>query len=108
MSVWAFKDFVDSRGENLIRTWLEGVPKKVRVKFTSRLQYLSGQTVHQRPQIAPLHDRKGERCSGLYEVRIVCDGIAYRPIGYYGPGSREFTLLVGAQEKGRRLEPQAV
>ncbi len=106
MSIWTFKDFIDGRGENPIRAWLEGLPEKVRVKFTLRLQYLSAEVVHPRPYVAALHDKKGEPCAGLSEIRLDCDGNAYRPLGYYGPGPGEFTLLVGAREKGGRLEPR--
>jgi hypothetical protein len=38
---------------------------------------------------------------GLVELRIVADGNQYRPLGFYGPARREFTLVYGAQEKGK-------
>ena len=37
----------------------------------------------------------------LVELRVVSDGNQYRPIGFYGPGRKEFTLLLGAIEKGK-------
>ncbi len=33
-------------------------------------------------------------------------GNQYRPLGFFGPKSGEFTLLVGAQEKNWKLHPK--
>lgn len=37
----------------------------------------------------------------LYELRIVSAGSQFRPLGCYGPQRGEFTLLLGAVEKGK-------
>ena len=38
---------------------------------------------------------------GLLELRIVSGGVQYRPLGYYGPGRGQFSILVGGIEKGK-------
>ena len=99
-----FKDFVDNRGRNLIHEWLnDEVPKKAKAKINNRLLHLEAIKDFRRPDVAPL---KGE-CDGLYEVRVQLSGVQYRPIGKYGPESAEFTLLVGATERGSRFQPSS-
>lgn len=44
-------------------------------------------------------------CDGLMELRRQSGNVQYRPIGCYGPGQREVTLLVGATERGGRFVP---
>ena len=39
----------------------------------------------------------------LFELRIVFGGNQYRPIGFFGPQQREFTLVHGVIEK-RKLQ----
>ena len=41
----------------------------------------------------------------IWEIRVEFNNIQYRPLGCLGPKSNEFTLLIGAREKGDRLEP---
>jgi hypothetical protein len=47
---------------------------------------------------------KGE-CDGLFELRIKYKNIQYRPLGCYGPGKNQVTLLMGAIEKGGKFDP---
>jgi len=37
----------------------------------------------------------------LYELRIVCSNVQYRPFGFYGPMRGQFSLVVGGIEKGK-------
>lgn len=100
---WVFRDFVNVRGENLIRTWLHSLPAGARAEIHVRLDYLATLPRLGRPYVGQLrHD-----CKGLYEIRVDFNRVRYRPIGYYGPGRRDFTLLVGALEKGDQFEPRA-
>ena len=38
---------------------------------------------------------------GLVELRVGSAGSQYRPLGFYGPRRREFTIVLGAIEKGK-------
>lgn len=42
-------------------------------------------------------------CSGFFELVLWVDNVQYRPVGVYGPGEREFTILSMDKEKGNRL-----
>jgi hypothetical protein len=44
----------------------------------------------------------------IYEIRVGSSGVQYRPLGCYGPDKHEFTLLVGAIEKGGKLPRPAL
>jgi hypothetical protein len=98
METWKFFDFLDGRGVNLIRQWLDGsdVPEKASAKIDARILYM--QTVRLWPEqyVSSL-----DGWPDLVELRVVSAGSQYRPIGFYGPGRREFTLVLGAIEKGK-------
>lgn len=99
--LWLFKDFVNQRGDNEIRQWLNSLPKPARFKIDARIRYL--QTVE---QLKYPYVEKWTGEDDLYEMRVVFGGDQYRSLGCYGPERREFTLLIGAVEKGGRLEPR--
>lgn len=97
-----FRDYVSARGVNDIRDWLSQLPTKDRVAIQQRITYIEATSTFSRPYFA---DLKGE-CQGLHEVRVSGNRVAYRPICYRGPGSEDVTLLIGAVEKGGKLEPR--
>lgn len=103
MALWGFRCYVDGRGEDVIRAWYDDSDKKVRNKFYSRLQFLSG---------LPRGEWKGEPFrqlrgpySELGEVRFQHLGVVYRPIGFHLP--TEFVLLFPATEKGDDFNPRS-
>jgi hypothetical protein len=98
---WIFRDFVNDRGDNEIRQWLDSLPKAVRFKIDARLRYLQNVGQLKFPYV-----EKWVGEDDLYEVRVVFSGDQYRSIGCYGPARRDFTLLIGAVEKGGKLEPR--
>ena len=96
MSMWKFLDFLDARGENIIRAWLDSLPSNARAKINTRLLFMQAKEIWPEPWVSSL---KG--WPGLVELRIGAAGNAYRPLGFYGPERREFTLTLGAMEKGK-------
>jgi hypothetical protein len=39
----------------------------------------------------------------IYEIRISGNKVEYRPLGFYGPSEKDFTLVIGARKKsGKR------
>ena len=105
MKLWAFLDFVDGQGENVIQDWLQGLAPSVRAevkaKLNTRIQYLEVTSIFGPPYTGLLH---GE-CAGLFEIKFKVKNVQYRPLACYGPEAREVTLLFGAIEKSDRLEP---
>ena len=103
MPSWRILDYVSARGENEIKTWVASLPPGAQAKFDYILFVLrSWQGLW--PSQYGSHLKGFE---GIFELRIGYSGVQYRPLGCFGPGDREFTLLLGAIEKGRKL-PKSV
>ncbi len=96
MSVWTFFDFLEADGGNAIRAWLQDLPQEAQAKIDARLLQMAG--------MAPPWPEKWissiKGYEDLIELRIPCNRVQYRPLGFYGPDRLEFTLLIGAIEKG--------
>ena len=104
MAVRAFYDFVNARGENVIEAWLlNDIPREARAAIQVQLAFLQNVQQLRRPAAG---DMKGRECQGLIEIRVKENRQQYRLLGYYGPGRGQVTLLIGAREKGDRLEPR--
>lgn len=97
MSLWTFYDFVDGRGNNLIRQWLTSIPSKAAAKIDTRILFMRDIPIWPEQYVSALVG-----WPELIELRVVCDGNQYRVLAFYGPGGqREVTLVLGAIEKGR-------
>src|SRR5712692_6876151 len=94
--MWTFYDFLDGRGTNPIRLWLDSLPDKARAKINTRILFMKAIPIWPEQYISAL---KG--WPDLVELRVGSAGSEYRPLGFYGPGKRQFTLVLGAIEKGR-------
>ena len=101
MKYRTFLDYIEPTGRNVIEEWLHGLPMEARLAINTRIQYLEVAEKLGRPYTAMLHGK----CEGLFELRITHSKIQYRPLACYGPEKGQVTLLVGAIEKGDRLEP---
>lgn len=103
MAFWTFKDYLNERGDNEIRLWLDSLSKKASIKVDRRIRYLENvQYFHREPQ----YIKQLVGYDGIYEIRIVFAGDQYRPLGCYGTHQDEFVLLIGAVERGNRFEPR--
>lgn len=96
MSPWTFYDFLDSRGKNLIRPWLDSIPEKVAAKIDARIIYMRSVQVWPEAFISSLTGYPK-----IFELRIVSHGSQYRPLCCYGPNRGDVTILLGAMEKGK-------
>lgn len=93
---WRFCDFLDSRGKNLIRTWLDSLPEKAAAKIDARILYMRTIRIWPEQYVSALRG-----WPDLFELRIVSDGSQYRPICFYGPMQGEVTIVHGTIEKGK-------
>lgn len=99
---WTFFDFVTVRssGEtvNEIHAWLNSkeVTIKAKAKINARITALQGFPIFPEQYFSAYRT-----WDDLYELRVVCSGVQYRPLGFYGPRQKQFTLLVGSTEKGK-------
>jgi hypothetical protein len=99
MKPWNLKVFISNRGDKEFEVWLNGQPKGARAKIRKILTYLEAMQTWGRPYAAKRKDAKN-----IWEIIVGFDNIQYRPLGCFAP-NREFILLIGATEKGGRLEP---
>lgn len=98
MDGWTFFDFVNARGENEILTWLNSsrVPKEAKAKINARIITLQGFPIFPEQYFSAYRG-----WDDIYELRVVYGNVQYRPFGFYGPGRRQFSLLIGGVEKGK-------
>lgn len=104
MAIRTFYDFMSARGENVIDAWLKNdIPKEARAEIENQLLILRTVPTLQRPDVGDMRQRE---CRGLIEIRVNWRKQQFRLIGYYGPERSQVTLLIGAREKGNKLEPR--
>jgi Phage derived protein Gp49-like (DUF891) len=95
------RDYLDERGTNPICTWMASQSEKARGAIEARLVWMSTTPIPWATQyVYKLKDQ-----DPIWEVRVKHSSQQYRPLGYFGPGSDQFTLLIGAKEKSGRFEP---
>lgn len=104
---WKFYDFVNERRENEILAWATAQGPKLRARLNALIRYLELLDRFSRADNVGLLRKDGPcKGHGLIELIITIGKVEYRPIGWYGPGSREVTLLVGATERGNDFDPR--
>ncbi|MFZ2493130.1 MAG: hypothetical protein WA208_16735 [Thermoanaerobaculia bacterium] len=99
---WQFRNYVSGRGVDEIEEWEDTLPVAAQARLEWVLTVLKGVPRFARPYV-------GTRANfpDHYEIVVTSSGRELRPLGCYGPGKdKQFTLLVGAEEKGGRLEPR--
>ena len=102
---WRIMKFTSNSGRDCIVDWLDGLPigerKVVRIELEVILRLLrfTRSDLWTRPQFAWL---QGDRNDGIGEIILDCRGIPYRPLGCFGPGEDEFTILIGARKDRKR------
>ena len=103
--MWTFYDYVDGRGNNPFHEWLSELSKKARAKVHVRLRDLETLPREQWADwVGPL---VGSEWDGIYEIRFFVDKKRIRPLFCVGPGKAEATLLMGAVEIDREIEPKS-
>jgi hypothetical protein len=96
MNPWTLYDFLDSSGGNLIRPWIDSLPTKAAAKVDARLLLMRSIRIWPEQYVSAL---KG--WPYILEVRIISNGVQYRPLFFYGPERGEVTFVLGAIEKGK-------
>jgi hypothetical protein len=102
---WTFFDYVTANGRNAIGDWIGAQPHGTRLRLKARLNALLNELrlVERLDRATGVGQLHGD-CNGLFELVLYVDKIQFRPIGCYGPAKRgEFTLLIGAIEKGGKF-----
>ncbi len=105
---WRFYDFRSAPTKNEILAWstAEGPALKMRLNALIRHLETLDRVFTRADNVGLL--RKDGPCKGhgFIELIITIGRIEYRPIGWFGPDTREITLLLGATEKGNDFLPR--
>ncbi len=105
--IWNLKIFVDGRGKSSFQDKYLSSPK-FQASFDVRWRFLKklSREDWMRPEADKL--RKGPKgvFKHYYEIRMKEHKDHWRPIGYFGPGAQDFTILVLVREKGNRFDPK--
>jgi len=101
---WRLYDYLNQRGDNEVADWTRGLQKSDRARLNQKLDMLERYGIDGLPPKLVAGPLGGHR--HIYKLRI--DGsVAMRPMLCKGPidMNREFTLLLGATERDRVLDP---
>ncbi len=105
-SGWRFMSMADNQGRDTFERWLvkeidQGQRKGVEVAIRTTLRFLrfARKDLWKKPHFCWFPGSIGE-------VRSDHGNIEYRPLGCNGPGSEQFTILLGAYKKGKVWTPQ--
>ena len=101
---WTIWEFLDGRGLGILEIWLlkKKIQKKARATLNQRIDWLR-RFGPEAPNLLA-----GPIYKHIYKLRVKAQGIQLRPMLCKGPidNEREFTLLLGAIEKGNKLQPR--
>ncbi len=101
MDEWTFRVFVDTKGKSDPLEWRNGLEPKVRARMDQIIGHMEiTKDWTQTPYFRPLRGY-----SGICEIRFTVRRQQFRPLGCYGPGKNEFTLLIGAMEVNNKFSP---
>lgn len=101
---WMFRGYVSPAGVNEVAEWYARQNAEVQAGFDRRLHDLRQMAPHEWRE--PFTKQLEGECDGLVEIRFKAARVQQRPLGFYGPGRMEFTILLCAQEIGDRFEPR--
>ena len=99
MKHWTFKIFGKEKSD--VDKWIEDLSPKAQARLDIVIAYMEITKDWSRTKYFSL--LRGH--PGIGEIRFTFQNKQYRPLGCYGPGQKEFTILVGAMEKGDRFNP---
>lgn len=98
---WLFRTYVSQSGRNNVQKSVDALAPAVLQHFAARVRYLAN------TMKVDWHEPQAKKLSGtegIYEIRFK-SAIQYRPLGFFGPGPDEFTILVWASKKGSVWTP---
>ena len=103
MSTWRLYDYLDAHGRNDFQLWSSRLQKPDRAKLSQKLRMLETVGPDLPPQLlaGPIKHH-----AHIYKIKIN-GSVALRPLLCKGPihNEEEFTLLMGAVERGWKWEP---
>jgi hypothetical protein len=106
MARWIIRCYGNDR-RNLFDEQYRGQPPAVRAEFRATLNGLRDQPIDGWSRAAGF-----DRLSGAYrdlgKLLFKAANAQHRPLGFFGPGENEFTLLIWATERDQKFDPPGV
>ena len=108
MPIWAIRFFCTRAGRREFLREYERQSAKVRAEFRATVNGLRDQ-----PDITGWaryngFDRLSREYRALGKFRFNVENVQHRPLGYFGPGPKTYTLLVWATERDGDYAPRGV
>ncbi len=100
--IWKVFCYDTSETPNLWKVWYDGVDGRVRAAHDVAVDYLLQREQHEwqkTPYFGPLVPKEG-----IYEIRIR-GNVQWRLAGYFGPGQKEFTIVLACTHKQQIYDP---
>ena len=99
---WRFKVYVSPTGSKAVQQQIDNLSPGAEQTFGVRIRYLANTPKREwkRPHAAKLKGVKE-----IYEIRFKADKVEMRPLGFFGPGEKEFTVLIWAEKKENVYDP---
>lgn len=102
--MWSFSTYVDSAGKPVVQQDVDRQSEAWLEHFRARVKYLA---VTRAVDWHEPQAKKLKGANGVYEIRFKADGVQQRPLGFFGPGASEFTILTLAAKKQDVYKPHA-
>ena len=96
-----FKIFVSETGSDALQQYIDGLDPAVIQKFKTRVRYLKNTPVPDWKKA----DVKKLKDFAILEIKLDANKKEHRPLGYFGPGKSEFTILEWATHKQDIYDP---
>lgn len=100
-NIWKLKVFISINGVCDFEKWLAKQLPEDRAKIDIFLNRLLITELWSRKHVRPLTGY-----SKINEIVIKGKNIQLRPLGCFGPNRKEFTILLGAEERGNHFVPK--
>jgi len=103
MVSWEIYEFLDRRGERVIESWLSS--ERIQTKAIALLEEKIGKLKTAGLDLPP--NLLAHMGGSIYKLKVRADGVQLRPMLCRGPvnNDAEFTFLLGAVERGGKLDP---
>ncbi|MCF8149165.1 MAG: hypothetical protein K9K30_00865 [Burkholderiaceae bacterium] len=99
---WTFKVYVSETGSQALQKSIDAKDEVVIQYFKTRIRYLAN--TPKRDWKQP-HAKKLKGVRDIYEIRFAASGVQHRPLGFFGPGEKEFTIVLWATHKQDIYDP---
>jgi hypothetical protein len=103
LAIWTIRCYVSPTGRDMIDDWYDRQSDAVQAAVDVALEYLVQRERDEWRR--PAFDLLSGKMREIGEIRLKVDK-QYRILGFFGPGRRDFTLLVGASKKGQNYDPR--